>query len=285
MIIDLHCHTTASDGTLSPQDLVARAVHDRVDVIAVTDHDTTDGIEAAVRTGAELGVRVVPGIELSARHEGRNVHVLGYFVDPTSLQLRSVLSDMREARLERAKKIVRRLNELGYSITWEDVLEQASGRVVARPHIARALVARGHIASVKQAFSPDLIADGGRADVPKETLTAFQAIGVIRAAGGASVIAHPGVGHHDGEARTVRVDMIEALCATGLKGIEVEHPDHPPLLQDELYALAERIGLIATGGSDFHGDMGHVIGNFRTKPDMLERLEAVAVSGRSSASG
>jgi predicted metal-dependent phosphoesterase TrpH len=274
VIIDLHCHTTASDGTLSPQDVVARALHDGVDVIAITDHDTTDGVEAAVRTGVELGVRVVPGIEVSARHEGRNVHVLGYFLDHTSLQLRSALSDLREARIERAKRIVAKLNELGYAISWDDVLEQANGRVVARPHIARALVARGHIDSVKQAFSPDLFADGGRADVPKQTLTAFQAIGVIRAAGGASVIAHPGVGHHDGELRAVREELVEALCATGLKGIEVDHPDHPPLMRDELYAMADRLGLVATGGSDFHGEPGHVLGSYRTSPGMLERLEA-----------
>ena len=124
-VIDLHCHTTASDGTLSPQDLVARALRDGVDVIAVTDHDTTDGIDEAVAAGDELGVRVVPGIELSARTSERNVHVLGYFIDPTSLELRAALTELRESRLVRAHGIVERLGELGYPISIADVEAQA----------------------------------------------------------------------------------------------------------------------------------------------------------------
>jgi hypothetical protein len=277
-VIDLHCHTTASDGNLSPRELVERAVRDGADVIAVTDHDTVDGIEAASAAGAELGVRVVPGIELSSRHEGRNVHMLGYFIEPGAGVLRSELGAIVDDRVVRAEKIVDRLNGLGYELSMDEVRAQAHGRVVARPHIARALVARGYVDSVKQAFGPELLADGGRADVPKNTLTAFQAIGVIRAAGGAAVIAHPGVGHHAGESSSVRVELIEALLATGLKGIEVDHPDHPPLLRDTLYALAERYGLVATGGSDFHGDIGHVIGSYRTSPRALDALEAIAVN-------
>jgi predicted metal-dependent phosphoesterase TrpH len=276
-VIDLHCHTTASDGTLSPQDLVARALRDGVDVIAVTDHDTTDGIDAAVTAGDELGVRVVPGIELSARTSERNVHVLGYFLDPTSLELRATLTGLRESRLERAQKIVERLVELGYPLTIADVDAQAgAGRVIARPHIARALVARGLVSSVKEAFGPQLLADGGRADVPKKTLTPADAVRLIRTASGAPVIAHAAVGHHDGETRGVPVELIDEMCAAGLAGIEVDHPDHPPLIRDRLRALADERGLVVTGGSDFHGDAGHALGNHRTSPDNLEALEAAA---------
>jgi hypothetical protein len=275
-VIDLHCHTTASDGTLSPQDLVARALRDTVDVIAVTDHDTTDGIAAAVAAGDELGVRVVGGIEVSARTPDRNVHVLGYFIDPTSLELRAALRRLHESREERARRIVRRLNDLGYPITTADVEAQAGGRVIARPHIARALVARGLVSSVKEAFAPQLLADGGRADVPKETLTPVEAVRLIRTAHGAPVIAHAAVGHHDGEARGVPVDLIDELCDAGLAGIEVDHPDHPPLICERMRALAADRGLIVTGGSDFHGDAGHVLGRYSTSPEMLERLEADA---------
>lgn len=274
-VIDLHCHTTASDGTLSPQDLVARAVRDGVDVIAVTDHDTTDGIADAVAAGGELGVRVVAGIELSARNTERNVHVLGYFLDPTSLELRAALVELRKSREERARRIVERLQSLGYPLTLADVEAQAgAGRVLARPHVARALVARGHVSSVKEAFGPELLADGGRADVPKVTLTPAEAVRLIRTAGGAPVIAHAAVGHHDGRARGVPVELIDELCAAGLAGIEVDHPDHPPLICDELRAIADERGLVVTGGSDFHGDEGHVLGGYRTSPDMLDRLEA-----------
>lgn len=276
-VIDLHCHTTASDGTLSPQDLVARARRDRADVIAVTDHDTTDGIAGAVAAGDELGVRVVPGIELSARLPARNVHVLGYFLDPTSLELRATLGELRASRERRAQEMVERLNELGYPLTIADVQAQAgTGRVLARPHVARALVARGLVASVKQAFGPDLLADGGRADVPKQALTPVEAVRLIRTAHGAPVIAHAAVGHHDGDVRGVPLELIDEMHGAGLAGIEVEHPDHPPLIQDELRALANDRGLVVTGGSDFHGDAGHVLGGFRTAPDMLERLEAAA---------
>ncbi len=274
-VIDLHCHTIASDGTLSPQDLVARAIRDHVDVIAVTDHDTTDGIAGATTAGEELGVRVVPGIELSARTPERNVHILGYFLDPSSLELRAALTELRASRAERAHKIVQRLNELGYPITIADVQAQAgNSRVLARPHVARALVARGLVSSMNEAFGPKLLADGGRADVPKKTLTPSEAVRLIRTAAGAPVIAHAAVGHHDGEARGVPFELIDELSEAGLAGIEVDHPDHPPLICDRLRALADDRGLIVTGGSDFHGDAGHVLGSYRTSEDMLERLEA-----------
>lgn len=275
-VIDLHCHTTASDGTLSPAELVRRASLDHVDTIAVTDHDTVDGVEAAQRSGDQHGVRVVAGIEISARHATRNVHMLGYFLDPHLQELLDALEAVRKDRVDRAEKIVERLCELGFPLSMDDVRAQAAGDVVARPHIARALVARGHVASVRDAFTPDLLSDGGRADVPKRAMSARDAIRVVREAGGAAVIAHPCVGHHEGEAQRVPLALLEDLAGAGLAGVEVEHPDHPPLLRDELHRVANDLGLIATGGSDFHGEAGQVLGLCRTSEEALARLEAHA---------
>jgi 3',5'-nucleoside bisphosphate phosphatase len=274
--IDLHCHTTASDGVLSPRELVERAHADGVSVIAVTDHDTIDGVDEAMRAGSELDVRVVAGIELSTRHDGRNVHMLGYFVDIASLRLRDALSSIRNDRVERARRIVDRLVELGYEVTMDDVLAHVRGGIVARPHIARALVARGYIERVRDAFTPELIADGGRADVPKQTLTPLEAVLLLREGGAVAVIAHPGVGHHEGPVQAVSVELLTELRDRGLTGIEVDHPDHPPLVRDRLRELAAQLGLIATGGSDFHGDPGHVLGAYTTSAETLAELEARA---------
>jgi hypothetical protein len=274
--IDLHCHTTASDGTLSPRELVERAKTDGVDVIAVTDHDTIGGVDEAFGAALELGVRVVPGIELSARHAGRNVHMLGYFVDIDSPALTHTLASLRGDRLTRARGIVGKLCDLGYEVSMEDVKRHARGDIVARPHIARALVERGHIASVREAFTPELIADGGKADVPKHALTPEEAVRLVTSAGGAPVIAHPGVGHHEGPVQAVPVELLHELTVVGLVGLEVHHPDHPPLVTDRLRALADDLHLVPTGGSDFHGDPGHTLGGWTTSEESLEALAAAA---------
>jgi predicted metal-dependent phosphoesterase TrpH len=274
-MIDLHCHTTASDGLLTPSDLVARAKTSGVDVIAVTDHDTTDGVAPA--RNAANGVRVIAGIELSTRWNDRNVHMLGYFLDPDAPPLREAIATLRTDRETRAERIVARLVELGYAISMDDVREHAGGAsLIVRPHIARALVAKGYVPSVRDAFTPDLIADGGRADVAKTAISPVRAIEVIRRSGGAAVIAHAAVGHHEGEAVRIPYELLDELAAAGLAGIEVEHPDHPPLVRDELANVAARLGLIATGGSDFHGESGHVLAVCRTTPAALAELEASA---------
>ncbi len=274
-VIDLHCHTSASDGTLSPRELVERAKADGADVIAVTDHDTVDGIAEAVSHGEEIGVRVVPGIELSC-YEGRSVHMLGYFIDRTSRSLLEELVLLKEERLTRALRMVDRLNELGYELTFDEVQKQSEGDVLARPHVARALVARGYIAEVRDAFTPELIGDGGRADVTKRSPTPKEGIALIRSAGGVAVIAHAAVGHHEGPERMVPVALIEQLAADGLAGIEVDHPDHPRVIRKELRALTERLDLIGIGGSDFHGDLEHRVGNCTTSVDALDALEAAS---------
>ncbi len=276
-VIDLHCHTSASDGTLSPRELVERAKADGADVVAVTDHDTVDGIAEAMRNGEQAGVRVVPGIELSC-YEERSVHMLGYFIDPTSRLLLEELTLLQEERVNRARRMVERLNELGYELTFDEVKEQSEGDVLARPHIARAMVTRGHIENVRDAFTPDLIGDGGKADVTKRSPTPGEGIELIRQAGGVAVMAHPAVGHHEGPERSVPVALIEALKGKGLQGIEVDHPDHPRALRDELGALAATLDLIGTGGSDFHGEPGHRIGNCTTSLDALDALEAASAA-------
>lgn len=272
-VIDLHCHTTASDGRTTPAQLVEVAVASGVDVIAVTDHDTCAGIAEAKEAARGGPVRVISGIELSARYAGRNVHVLGYLIDPSSDLLRSALAEIVSDRVERAKEMIAALGSLGYELTMDEVLEQASGEVIARPHIARAIVARGYVRSVREAFSPDLIADGGAADVEKKTLEPAAAVELLRAAGGAPVIAHPGVGHHDGPVQAVPVELLAELKDAGLVGIEVDHPDHPPLVRERLAALASELGLVQTGGSDYHGDEGHVLGGWTTTERSLLALE------------
>jgi predicted metal-dependent phosphoesterase TrpH len=276
--IDLHCHTTASDGRLSPTTLVQRAASDDVDVIGVSDHDTVDGIDEALAAAraASRDVVVVASIELSARWQGRNVHVLGPFLDHRSAPLRERLTGLRLDRARRAGAIVDRLNALGYELAMHDVLAEAGEGVVARPHIARALVARGHVASVRDAFTPDLIADGGAADVPKQALTPVEAVELIRSAGGAPVVAHPGVGHHEGAPQPLALELLASMRDAGMVGLEVDHPDHDPLMREHMARVAADLGLIACGGSDFHGDEGHVLCRASTSPEALEALRAAA---------
>lgn len=271
--IDLHAHTTASDGTLTPAELVAFALEREVDVIAVTDHDTVDGIADAQAAGSELGVRVVAGIELSCRHAGRSVHVLGLLIDPRAPVLDEALETFRAERVQRGRMMVERLNELGYALDYEDVLRHAGGRIVARPHIARALVDRGHVSSVRKAFTSNLIADGGRADVPRRTFSPQEAVDLVRRAGGAAVIAHPGAAHHEGPRLAAPGGLIEELAGHGLAGIEVDHPDHPPDVREELRSLASQLDLVPTGGSDCHGREGTWPGTCLTDPDAFRALQ------------
>jgi hypothetical protein len=278
--IDLHTHTTASDGRLTPRELVGRAITDGVDVIGVTDHDTVDGIDEAVAAAQGTSIGIVPGIELSARHEGRNVHVLGLFLDHASAGLRQTLVRLRADRERRGRLIVDKLRGLGLDVTWEDVCAQSGDGVVGRPHIARVLVAKGYVASVRDAFTPGFIADGGKADVPKQALSPVEAVRLVRDARGVAVVAHPGVGHHEGRAQPLSVELLTQMRDAGMAGLEVDHPDHDPLTRERLRVIADELGLIVTGGSDFHGDEGHVIGRTTTSPESFEALRARAGSLR-----
>jgi 3',5'-nucleoside bisphosphate phosphatase len=272
--IDLHSHTTASDGLCSSAELVRHAADRDVAVLAVTDHDTVAGVPAATEAGRELGVRVVAGIELGAESDGRSVHILGLFLDQGSPELLTTLRALVTERVDRARAMVERLRALGHDITFGDVLRHAGGEVIARPHVARALIDAGSIAKVHEAFTPELIADGGLAYVPRRTLSPRDAIALIGRAGGVAVVAHPGVGHHTGEAAQGSEALIRRLASDGLTGVEVDHPDHDPILRDRLRELAAELGLIATGGSDFHHMDGPWLGTCTTSEAAFEALEA-----------
>ncbi|HVX47720.1 MAG TPA: PHP domain-containing protein [Mycobacteriales bacterium] len=244
----MHTHSTASDGTCTPTDLVRAAAVAGLDVVAITDHDTTAGWGEAV-AALPAGCTLVRGIELSCRAGGISVHLLGYLFDPADEAFRAQRSQLREQRRVRARKIVQRLTGGGIPISWERVSALASGGVVGRPHIARALVEIGRARDIQDAFGT-LLHPSGPYYVAKADLEVEPAIATIRAAGGVAVLAHP-LARTRG--RVVDTVAIEAMAAAGLAGIEVDHPNHTPADRQWLRELAGRLGLIGTGSSDFHG--------------------------------
>jgi len=281
--IDLHTHTIYSDGTFSPRELLELARERGLDVVAVTDHDATDGLGEARTAGEELGVEVVPGVEFSTVREGEGVHVLCYFMDPSHPDLTAELQRLRDDRFTRGERMVRRLQELGYPITFDRVREIARDGNIIRPHVAQALVEAGVVPTLKDAFSDELIGSGGRAYVEKHALDPAQAIELIHRAGGACVLAHPGTWR---EASPVPHDLIDELADAGLDGIEALHPEHTPELQARYVALAEARGLLWTGSSDCHGTRYDPVrlGTRRTPPEQLEKLRVRAAELRAAAS-
>jgi 3',5'-nucleoside bisphosphate phosphatase len=274
---DLHSHSTASDGTCPPADVMRRARAAGLDVIALTDHDTVAGLEEA-RLALPPGLALLPGMELSCRLEGHSVHLLGYLFDPGHPELVSECARIRESRLHRAQAMVERLAELGAPVTWDQVSAMAGGGVVGRPHIARAMVEAGVIDAPEQAFGPDWLGAGGRAHVTRYALDPVRAIALIRAAGGVTVLAHP-------RARTrgwmIPDGVIAALAAAGLHGIEVWHPDQDQAARRELQALAATLDLVASGGSDDHGELtGYRIGSDTIAAEAYERLVSQATGAR-----
>ena len=276
MQADLHSHSTASDGTCPPAEVMRRARAAGLDVIALTDHDTVAGHEEA-REALPRGLTLLPGMELSCRLEGHSVHLLGYLFDPARQELAAELAKIRESRLHRARAMVARLAELGAPVTWEQVSALAGDGVVGRPHIARAMVEAGVIESPEQAFGPDWIGAGGRAHVTRYALDPARAVSLNRDAGGVAVLAHPRVPERGW---TVSDDVIARLAAAGLSGIEVRHPDQDRSKRMELQALADSLGLVASGGSDDHGELtGYRIGSDTIAPDAYERLVSQATFG------
>lgn len=243
-IADLHAHTTASDGTLKPRELVELAKQNGLAAVAVTDHDTTGGLQEAQQTGRELGVEVVPGIELSTEFEGKEVHVLGYFYDPNNEELLELTEKMRDDRVNRMDKMIVKLNEAGLVITREEVVAEAQGGAIGRPHIARILIRKGYVENIPEAFNKYL-ASGRPGYVDRMKLKPEEAVEVIKRAGGSAVVAHPGLFDKD--------YLFNTLVPLGLVGIEAYHPDHSEEKRCHYEELAKRHGLIITGGSDFHG--------------------------------
>ncbi len=247
--IDLHTHTDRSDGTFTPSELVWRAAELGLDVVAVTDHDTTDGLAEALAAAEEAGIELVPGVEFSAEHEGTSVHVLCYWMDVDDAALQAELARLRDDRFRRGELMVGKLNDLGLPVSFGRVREIAGGGNIVRPHVAQAMVEAGVVGSEEEAFER-WIADGRPAHVPKHALEPLDALALIRAAGGLCVLAHPGMW---GDQTEVPQELIEAMAGAGMAGLEVDHTDHSPEQRARFRALADRLRLIATGGSDCHG--------------------------------
>ncbi len=272
-------HSSASDGTDAPAEVMRRAAAAGLDVVALTDHDTRAGVDEA-RAALPAGLTLVPGMELSCDLDGRSVHLLAYLFDPADPDLAAEAGLVRDDRVNRAKGMVARLAELGAGVTWEQVAAIAGDAVVGRPHIARALVASGAVASTQDAFTGDWIGDGGRAFVGRYAPGLVRAVGLVRAAGGVPVLAHPRSPGYE-----IPDEVIEELAGAGLGGIEVFHFDHDAAQRKRLAGLAASLRLIATGGSDDHGayapsgalaGAGPGLGGETTPPREYERLLSIA---------
>ncbi|MEY4528939.1 MAG: Phosphoesterase [Nitrospirota bacterium] len=253
--IDLHLHTTHSDGSQTPAEVVTLAHEAGVSALAITDHDITTGLPEAMATGQTLGIEIIPGIEISSRHGESELHVLGYFLKWEDAQLNERLTALRESRHRRNPKIVALLQAAGIDITYDEVRAVAGSDSVGRPHIARVLMDKKVVTSAKEAFDR-FLAEGKPAYVPRDLPSPADAIRWIREAGGLAVLAHPTW------VKTVEgtlTDLARQLKEQGLDGVEVHYSTHTPRQTREYLSLAKQLGLLVTGGSDFHG---------LTKPDI-----------------
>lgn len=275
MRIDLHSHSTRSDGTQSPTQVVRAAAAAGLDVVALTDHDTAAGWEEAARTAAEVGIDFVPGIEVSTLHEGRSVHLLAYWPDAGDDALEEVLAAIRRARQRRLPVIVERLVAHGIDVTVEDVARAAPGTMaLGRPHVADALAEAGVVADRSEGMA-HYLQRGRPGWVPRTGVDLVEALRVVAAAGGVSVVAHPwGRSARD----VLDHDLFARLAAEGLAGVEVDHEDHSSRARRELRAIAADLGLAVTGSSDHHGagKVGHALGCNTTAPEEFQRLRAAA---------
>lgn len=264
-LVDLHTHSTASDGSRAPADVVRTARSIGLSALALTDHDTIAGLAEAAEVGDAEGVRIVPGVELSAVEGNDETHLLGLHLRDTMV-LEAGLDELRAMRRTRGERIVRRLNELGVRVCFEDVLAEAAGGALGRPHIARALVSEGWATDLRDAFDRYL-GNGRPAYVPKERLAVSEAIAMIHAAGGLAILAHPG--------QSGTRKRIESLVASGLDGVEVRHPSHSSEDAARLGALVDHFGLVPSGGSDWHGltEGNRVLGGMQIPAAWLERQD------------
>ncbi len=248
-LIDLHTHTTASDGTLTPTELVQLARSKGLVAVAITDHDTVEGLPEALAAGADLNFDVVPGVEISVDFPAGEMHILGYFIDPGGRLLREGLEQLQQYRRERNPRIIEKLNLLGYPVTLEEVEAEAGGKVVGRPHMAAALVKKHYFKDIKTAFE-DVLSQGRPAYVKKEKLSPQEGIDLILAAQGLPVLAHPQyLNLNDAELD----NLVWELQAQGLAGLEAYYTSHTAAQTAQYLELAHRHGLVVTGGSDFHG--------------------------------
>ncbi|MBN2075449.1 MAG: PHP domain-containing protein [Dehalococcoidales bacterium] len=244
--VDLHLHSSVSDGVLSPVEVVQKAAELGLTVISLTDHDNVDGIAPALKTAEQYpSMTLIPGLEISTDTSTGEIHVLGYYIDHTNPELLTTLEKLRDSRLGRAQKMIEKLSGMGMPIEWERVKELSGNGSVGRPHIAQALLERGYIDTLKEAFSK-YISFGGPAYIPREKMIPAEAVELINRAEGLAVLAHPlGIANLD--------TLLKTLVRTGLIGLEVYYKDYPTKDRESLARLAEKYGLIATGGTDYHG--------------------------------
>lgn len=268
MTADLHSHTHYSDGTLSPEEVVGLASERGVEILAITDHDTMEAIPQAIAEGRRLGVRIIPGVEMTAHFREQEMHILGYFADDDrwrESEFQESLRSSKAIRLERCKKMVTRLQQLGLKINFEDVLKLGGKGSLGRPHVARALLAAGQINAFDEAFSR-FLGRGKPAWVDKARVSSEEAIRLIHAARGLAILAHPGL---------LRNERIPAeLVDQGLDGIEVYHTKHGSRLSERLLQWAGEHNILATGGSDCHGNSNHepILGTVRLEGVLLENF-------------
>lgn len=243
--IDLHSHTHFSDGFYSPTDLVKKVKKHGIDLLGITDHDTVDGVKEAIEAGKKIGVEVIPGMEISTDLMKKEVHILAYFIDIENKELLEYLSFFRKERLKRAERIVKKLNYLGFTISINDVVDNAENSAIGRPHIAKAMVKRGIVETQRDAFNK-FIGNDCPAYEKKVHVSPQSAVKIISDAGGLSVIAHP---------NKMPENILKELIEAGIDGIEVVHPSHTNRLINYYRGIASEYFLLETGGSDFHGGL------------------------------
>jgi predicted metal-dependent phosphoesterase TrpH len=269
--VDLHNHTTASDGLLTPAQLVKWGAQKGLVAIGVTDHDTTDGIQGAIEAGRGFGVEIVPGIELSTQIGDNEIHMLGYYIDIHSIEFQEEIEELKEDRYSRSIKMIDKLRQIyKISISLEEVMEKSGNRAIARPHIGRVLVDKGIVKDLNQAFEI-YIGNDCPAYVPRKNITPKQGIEIIKKAGGVPVLAHPGLIKNQ--------SLIEDIIHCGIKGIEVYHSKHTSRQSAYLKTIADKNCLIVTGGSDCHGDLidgKPIIGDIKVGYSVVEKLKNAA---------
>jgi len=275
--VDLHLHTTASDGVMSPSEIVRLAKAKGLQAIAITDHDTIEGLEEGLSEGKRIGFEVIPGIEISAAHSPGSMHLLGFFLDIHHPLLNERLGYLQRARAERNPKIAEKLNQLGIDLTYEEVLKVSGGGQVGRPHFAQVLLDKGYVKSFQEAFERYL-KKGAPGYVDKLRFTAKEALHFINEAQGVAVLAHPNT---LGMNRYSELEnLLRELVEEGLRGLEVYYPEHSALEVAQYKTLAERCGLLMTGGTDYHGieknglDIGVGRGTMKLPYSIVEGLKA-----------
>ena len=274
-MIDLHAHTTASDGTMSPNDLVILAKKHGIEAIAITDHDTVEGIPEALAAGEREGIEVIPGLELSVEHNPGSMHILGLFIDHENEQLNESLGEIQGSRATRNPKIIEKLNEFGLNVSMEEVEKISGGGQLGRPHIAAALIKNGYVRTVQEAFDKYL-KKGASAYFERHRLTREETVDMIHGAGGLVIIAHPGTLGVNGQ----QLDsLLQELKDVGFDGIEVFYNNHSQVEEDRLMQAADKFGFLISGGTDFHGEnkpaikIGVGYGNMAIPYEVLQEMK------------